>query len=208
MPAVELQTKPGIFQWFSFKAGDGSQATPYTDDDVTLAAGENFVGAVGGNTVALSDTFTRPADTTAYAVDDVVSNSTTATTVLTFAQAARKNGGTGYVTNARLVTNNPSTTNASFRLYLYNQTPTAPPGDNSPFLLTWANRGIRLGVIDFVLSTGATGSDAASTTVTNINLRLNTQPSSRSVFGLLVARAAYVPTSGQQFFVELTFEQN
>src|SRR5262245_43124828 len=47
------------------------------DVDVTrIAAGENHLGEVGGRTVAITASYTRPADTTTYAAGDAVSNST------------------------------------------------------------------------------------------------------------------------------------
>jgi hypothetical protein len=55
------------------------------DVDVTslpaLAAGTNVIGKTGYKLVKVSANFTRPADTTAYAVGDAVTNSTSAPTV-------------------------------------------------------------------------------------------------------------------------------
>lgn len=44
----------------------------------SISAGENHLGEVGGNMSRVSVELTRPADTTAYAANDVVADSTSA----------------------------------------------------------------------------------------------------------------------------------
>src|SRR5688572_28049103 len=109
---------------------------------------EAHIGEVGGSTAVSSATFTRPADTNAYAASDAVSNSTTAPVALTFTNVARVNAGSGYITTARLLKNGTTTANANFRLYLFNTSPTAI-NDNAAFTLLWANRATCIGYIDF-----------------------------------------------------------
>ncbi len=52
---------------------------------------------VGGKSVQKSASFTRPADTTAYAANDAIADSTSAPTLLSFANCANANGGQGYI---------------------------------------------------------------------------------------------------------------
>ena len=55
--------------------------------------------------VRKSVSFTRPADTTAYAANDAIADSTSAPTLLSFADCANANGGQGYIVKTRLLTN-------------------------------------------------------------------------------------------------------
>lgn len=158
-----------------------------------------------GLQVITTASFTRPADTIGYAAQDVVSNSTTAPVVLTFAGAGRANGGSGLVLSARHLKS--STTLASYRLHLYRVAPTAI-NDNAQFTLLYANRANRVGFIDFSHATGGTGSDSTSALSTFVNLPFVCDAASASLFGLLVASAAYTPTSGEQHFIELAIAQN
>ena len=114
----------------------------------SLPAGESFLGAIGGRTTTVQSSFTRPADTTAYAIGDSVSDSTTAPSIITFANAARVAAGSGIVVGARLAKSTNVITNASFRLWLFTAT-SANTNDNAALSLPWANRTSVLGYIDF-----------------------------------------------------------
>ena len=160
------------------------------------------VRAVGFQ-ATINTTFTRPADTTAYAAGDAVSNSTSSPSILSFAGAARAAGGSGMILSA-LHTKN-STTAASYRLWLYRET-VAAVADNAQFPLLWANRANRFGWIDFAHTTGGTGSDSSSSLVTFVNLPLSLVGT--ALFGQLTTPSGYTPASGEQHFVELTVSQN
>lgn len=162
---------------------------------------------VSGRMAAVSAAITRPSDTTAYAAKDAVSDSTSAPTVLTFANLARVNAGSGYIVKGRLMTNQ-STNTARFRLHLFHTAPTAI-NDNSPYTLLWANRANRLGYVDFAAcQTEGSGSDAASALNDTVRLPFVCASGSRAVYGLLEAIDAFTPASGQLFFVELTTDNN
>ena len=157
-------------------------------------------------TIVTSAAFARPADTTAYAAKDVVNNSASAPAVLTFAGAARVNGGAGYVTKGRLVTNQ-STNTATFRLWLYNVAPTAI-NDNLPFTLLWANRAARIGYIDIgPCATEGTGSNSASAQNADARLAFQCAANVSAIYGVLETLSAFTPASEQAFLVELTLEQ-
>lgn len=178
------------------------------DVDVTsIAAGENHLGKVGGNTSAVSVSFTRPADTTAYAAKDAVSNSTSAPTVLTFTNLARVSAGSGYITKARLMTDQAANV-ARFRLHLYHTAPTAI-NDNAQHAMLWANRANRIGFIDFeAMQTEGTGSDTANALNSTIRLAFVCAAASRTLYGLLETRDAFTPANAQNFFIELMSENN
>jgi len=157
--------------------------------------------------VTFTNSFTRPSDTTAYAAEDAVNATGGVVTPLTFAvqDSIPINNGSSYlIKTARLTTNSTTTTNASFRLMLYDSVPTAY-ADNSPQPLVFGDKAKRLGYIDFTLVTGGSGSDCAEAVVTDVNLAVRMQGS--VVYGILIAKAAYVPTSAQQFYLELVSHQ-
>lgn len=179
-------------------------------------ASEDHIGQVGGATVATSASFTRPANTTAYAQYDIVAAQASGVSVvfLQFSGLARIANGSGYIVKARLETNR-STEAGSYRLFLYRKTAanlTTPPanlGDNDLFPMIYANRGDRIGYIDFATwVTGGSGSDSSSCQVTDIRLSFGCDTLETSLYGLLTVNAAVTPANAQQFAVYLTAEQN
>lgn len=159
-----------------------------------------------GYQVAPSTLFTRPADTTAYAAQDVVSNSTTAPTLLQFSGAARANGGSGIILSARHLKS--GTTLASYRLHLYRNNAVTPINDNAQFPLLFANRANRIGFIDFNHATGGTGSDCSHALSTYVGMPFICDAAVSSLFGILTTTTAYTPASGEQHFIELAIGQN
>lgn len=154
--------------------------------------------------VITSNTITRPADTTAYAVGDLVANSTTAGSVTPFSFASvsdptisSNTDGSAMVRidRVRFQTNNTSLTNASFRVHFYRASPTVTNGDNGAWLTAITSY---VGAFDMTLdrafSDGAQGSGVplvGSGTV--ITLPATT------LYALVEARGAYTPASGQTF---------
>lgn len=172
----------------------------------SLPAGEAHIGQVGGSTVRISATFTRPADTTAYASGDLVANSTTAGSVaaLTFTNVGRIAGAGGMIRRARIKKSGASVTTASFRLHLYSSAPTTiANGDNG----AWQTDGAAnyLGSLDITcdkaFSDGAVG-NGIPTVGAEINF------TSQTIYGLLEARGAYAPANGEAFDVSLEVIQN
>jgi hypothetical protein len=165
----------------------------------------NSVKAVGYQ-VGRSASFTRPADTTAYAAQDVVSNSTSSPVVLTFADCGRVNGGSGVILSARHMKQGATAT-PNYRLHLYRVAPTAI-NDNAQFGLLFANQDRRIGFIDFVHQTGGTGSDCSSALTPFVNLPFVCDAASDSLFGILTTTSGYTPVSAEQHFIELSVVQN
>lgn len=156
--------------------------------------------------VTSSVLMTRPADTNAYAAQDVVSDSTTAPTLLQFTGSARENGGSGIIVSARHLKS--STVSANFRLHLYRNNSATPVNDNAQFPLLFANRLSQIGFIDFNHGTGGTGSDSTNALTTFAGLPFVCDAGTSSLFGILVALTAYTPTSAEQHFIELAISQN
>ena len=162
---------------------------------------------VVGITERASATFTRPADTTAYASGDLVANSTTpgSVTPMEFT-VARGELGSGMIRRARIRKSDTGITNANFRLHLYNTSPTPSNGDNGAWL---SNKSADyVGAIDItvdrVFTDGAAG-NGVPISGAEINFRL---PSGPNIYGLLEARGAYTPASAESFTVELEVLQN
>lgn len=173
-----------------------------------MQATESFLGFVGGKTVRASANFTRPADTTAYASTDLVANSTTAGSVAAMSfTVARVAGGSGMIRRCRIRKSGTSVTNASFRLHLFNAAPaTITNGDNGAFSVS----GVAdyLGAFDVNVDRAFTDGAAGNGLPINgseINFALT---SGTAIYGLLEARGAYTPASGEVFTVSLEVLQN
>lgn len=168
-----------------------------------------FMVSGGASAVSTAPTFTRPADTTAYASGDLVANSVTAGSVvpLVFANAVRVAGGGGTVRRARLKKSGVGVTNASFRLHLYSATvATIANGDNG----VWSTDGAAnwLGAFDITVDkafTDGAGGNGVPLVGTDIVFKL---ASGTSLFGLLEARGAYTPASAETFSLSLEVRQD
>lgn len=153
----------------------------------------------------VSATFTRPADTAVYASGDLVANSTTAGSVVPMSFPLGFSAGTGQtrITRIRLSKSGTTPTNATFRVHIYEQSPTVANGDNG----AWStNKSANyLGNIDAALmlafSDGCAtfGSAAAGS---EFVLKLSSG-SGTTLYALLEARAAYTPASAETFMLTL-----
>lgn len=140
--------------------------------------------------------FTRPADTTAYAANDLVANSTTAGSVvpLTFVLPA----GASKLTRVKLHKTGATATNASFTLHLFEDSPTVTNGDNGAFSSTEADK---VGTV----ALDATGSQSSDDTSVSVTTDIVLTPDvDRYVYGLLEAEAAYTPESAEVFTITLS----
>lgn len=154
-----------------------------------------------------SASFNRPADTIAYALGDLVANSTVAGSVvpMTF-KIARIQGGCGVIRRVRLQTSNPSLSNAQFRVHLFQDLPAVTGGDNAAL----AANGIakrHFGTFDVTLvNVHSDGAGGAGPPVTGAEVAFDLDPGKDTVYALLEARAAYAPLSGETFklFLEVT----
>jgi len=155
-----------------------------------------------------SATFTRPADTTAYASGDLVANSTTAGSVAAMAlTVARNAGGSFMLRRLKLRKSGTSTTSASFRVHLFRAAPaTVTNGDNGAFSVS----GVAdyLGAVDVTIDRAFTdGASGHGVAVVGSDLCVKLASGS-VVYALIEARAAYTPASGESFVVELDLIQN
>lgn len=147
---------------------------------------------------------TRPANATAYAALDAVSNSSTAPTVLSFKDLGASGSGQaqGVVIGALLRTDQ-STNTARFKLHLYSSSVTAI-NDNDAYTSLYANNSTSIGSISFdACSTEGSGGTSAVSLNTTIRLPF-TLPTGTYIYGLLETLDAFTPASGQKIFIRLT----
>lgn len=152
-------------------------------------------------------TLTRPNDTNAYALRDVIASSTTAGNVvpLQFESLANTRAGTGYITKARIWVDGAAFA-TPLRLHLFVDTP-PQIADNEPFELDFAISENHIGFIDFpVAILGGTGSDAALFELDDLRLAIRSKDDDggNPIYGVLTAQSAFTPTANQRFKVQLT----
>ncbi len=170
----------------------------------TLLAGEAHIGSFSPELaiVPASALMTRPADTTAYALGDLVANSTTAGSVVPFTfPVSRAADKLVSIVGCDIVKSGTSITSASFRLHLYQTLPTVTNGDNGAWLSIKAGYLGSLDItVDRAFSDGAVGIG-----VPTIGSEIITLPASGTVniFGLLEARNTYTPGNAETFLPSL-----
>lgn len=192
-------------------SGNASLTTIATNTGAATPAGTNTMGAVFdlSNTFAAS-AMTRPADTTAYASGDLIANNTTAGSVTPISiTIARANNAAVTIFRAFLRKSTTSTTNAQFRVHLFNVSPTVTNGDNGALLCTGSSNYLGFFDIDMTLaaifSDGANGRGQPDTGSAVISKPVS---GASTVFALLEARGAYTPGNAETFTLTLEATQS
>jgi hypothetical protein len=150
---------------------------------------------------AISGSFTRPDDTTAYASGDLVANSTTAGDVVAvelrgfaFAQ-----GGSSIIRRVKLAKSGTGITNASFRVHLMRADPTTVTnGDNAAFSISGTSN--YLGSVDVTVGQAMTDG-ACGFVAADIPVRLGT--ATQTLWAMVEARGAYTPVAQEVFTVSV-----
>lgn len=159
-------------------------------------------------TVLRGATFTRPANTTAYAFGQTIANSVTAGSVTPMPFAiCPANGVPVYIIKARIYYQTSGnagialTAGQILRLHLFGQSPTVAAGDGATFSNTMVNwMGTLTGSFTYDgtdWSVGELAPDFASF------VECNPAGGSSTIYGLLESRGAWTPTSGGIIFVDL-----
>lgn len=156
-----------------------------------------------------SASFTRPNDTTAYSIGDLVANSTTAGSVTPLAIPV--GGQSGFINmrlvRVRLTKSGTSNTNANFTVHLFStNTITFANGDNGAYSSDHASSW--LGSIAITSMTaftdGCTGVGSfASGSEAFIKATNGTGQSIQNIYAVLVAGAAYTPVANEVFTLTL-----
>jgi hypothetical protein len=157
---------------------------------------------VGGVLVTPSSVLSRPANTTAYAANELVASSTSAGSVVTpsFAALAAA-GGSGTLRRAKLLTNaTTGLNNVAFHIDLWSSAPTFTNGDGGAYApasgsASWLGSMTVTGMTQ--LGDGAVGA-AVSDVGSDISFVLASTP---NIFWSLecISSGGFTPLSGQQF---------
>lgn len=146
----------------------------------------------------VTDSFTRPANTTQYTAADLVANNATAGSVvpLTF-----NTGRGGIRIKGVHITKSDETdlTSADFSLHLFGTSPTVANGDNGALSYDYSEK---FGDIDF--STMVAATDVAWAFNSGLDLNYYT---TGNIYGLIEADGTYTPASAEVFSVTIVFER-
>lgn len=149
-------------------------------------------------TILNNQSFTRPADTTAYAAGDLVANSTTAGSVTPLTFTFSEIAAPMWLRSVTLRKSQASITNANFRLWFLSASPTVTNGDNGAiagsFLSTVLFEPVLLDA-----TTLLTGGGAIGTSMFDDGMLPLVAP----VYVLIEAMAAYTPANAETFSVDV-----
>lgn len=173
----------------------------------------DVVGKVsaGGFTRIVTAGFTRPADTTQYTANDVVSNSTTATSLLVFKNCVRVNGGSGLIHSALMFDSVDAATNPNFDLLLFDNTGLTLAADNAAGTIADAELLNCVAAITFDGTTAANVHTAGGNLIvkaTSIGQAFKCAPTTRDLYGVVIDRGAYTPASAEVFNFKLAILQD
>lgn len=157
--------------------------------------------AAGLTIQAAAPVMTRPGDTTAYAVGDLIANSTVAGNVVPLEFVVSRDIKRGLtITRFRVRKSGTTVTGAATRLHLFTEQPTLTNGDNGAFLPNKSAAWV--GSLDSddmkAFSDGAAGIGAPV-----VGSTITLKPGVNKIWGLLEARGALTPANAEQFQVTL-----
>ncbi len=148
--------------------------------------------------------FTRPSDTNAYAAGDVVGPATTPAAQL-IAGAGRYNKGGGLIRAVRLFKDGATPTNGTFRVWFYTAAPTAV-ADNAAWAPLYTEKEYFIGYVDLDVMVGTTGGCLSQRTLTHTPIPFKCT-TSKNLYAVVTALAAYTPANGEKFTISVTVEQ-
>lgn len=155
--------------------------------------------------IAAASPYIRPANVTAYSINDAVSNNATAASVnpIIFAASHVLNAPLA-ISRARVLTTDtgPGTASASFELWLFNSDPTANSGvgggDNAAFSQKQAGF---IGIMSGVFASTSDGSFTTMIPDDGASYIITTPLSgSRTLYGLLKTLTAFTPSANSTTF--------
>lgn len=156
--------------------------------------------------------FTRPADSTTYADNDLISNSTTSGSVAPLSWSIPSNA-PSEIAVIRLSLDHPSRANATFRLHLLHTIPTfASTGDNTIVSSSVATGQAYLiaayeGTLTTLTADGASGLLVPVDGIVRPFRKNPTANVTTTLYGFLEAKAAYAPKNGGTIEATLVMEK-
>lgn len=169
-------------------------------------------GRNGGYTVIKSASKTRPGNTTQYTINDVINESTTVGTILTFTDAGRTVGNSGIINSVQIIDSGNVATKPVLALWLFSAAP-ATVNDGEEFGPTDAElEDSLIGIVTFSqLRVGDPTANAAGNYVLqakNENLEFVCADTSKDIYGILQVLNAYTPLDSEKFTVKLGIFQD
>lgn len=167
--------------------------------------------SAGGITQVVTAGFTRPADTTQYTANDVVSNSTSATELLVFKNCVRAAGGSGILYSGFMFVTTDATVNPNFDLLLFDNSGMTLAVDNSAGTVTDQQARDLVAAITFDGTNASNVATAGANLIvgaTSIGQAFKCAPGSRDLYGVVIDRGGYTPASAEQFFFKLAILQD
>jgi hypothetical protein len=149
----------------------------------------------------VSDSFTRPANTTQYAAADLVANHTTAGSVVPLSFNVGSGG--AFLTRIRIEKSDSDIVAADFSISLFTSSPTPANGDNGAFSTDVSDKIAR---IDMGAMTAGSDDDFVIINSGDAGLAnaLVLDESVGTIYALLEANDTYTPASAEVFTVYLT----
>jgi hypothetical protein len=158
--------------------------------------------------VTVDLTVTRPADTTTYAVNDALSDSTSAPTSggFTFTNAARLSGGAGTILEAFITSTNDPAALLQGELWLFDQAITNV-NDNAAFSISDGDVVNAVGVIPFTMASTMNGSGNNSYAhIMGLGIGFNCVGTA-NLRALVKVKNAYVPANAEALKIRLKILQ-
>ena len=162
---------------------------------------------VSGRLVQPYVSFARPADTTAYAIGDVISHATSGNKILEFEGAFRLAGGTGKLQTAMLIDVSNETTKLAANLWLFSS-PVTIEGDNAKWTPT-EDELLSLQAVVQWAAADAIQSDVTANVDGNVvnvqkDLALPIKGIDTKLYGVLTAANTYTPVSAERLIIRLS----
>jgi hypothetical protein len=158
--------------------------------------------------VTITESVTRPANTTAYAIGDAWSSSTSAPADIVFTGATSGDGKTSRLVDIVIIDEANQSTPLVGELWLFDS-PVTKINDNSPFTLSNSEMEKLVGIVPFTLGdTGSSASGASGNCAVSIPVNINvTTVGSGNLYGLIKDGNAYTPVSAEKLVFRAKFEQ-
>lgn len=156
----------------------------------------------------VSNTITRPANTTAYAAGDLVANDTVAASVtpFVFSTASLFSQGAICIRGVKIVKNNTVNANATFKVHFFSGSITVTNGDNAAFSVVGTTNKW-LGAITVTMSDSTAVHASLGVHDGYATVPIVGELDGLDLYALIEARAAYTPASGETFTLEALIEQ-
>lgn len=167
---------------------------------IVLAAGTNQIGKIGYTLKKVSANFTRPADTTQYAIGDAISNSTSAPVVfqLDLSSVGAVNGQSVEIRKIAVISSAKQSTLPLVNIYLSSATFTAT-NDNSA--LDIDDTTMEAGGAWFTCDEQNYTASNSRVAKSNSNCPMVLAAADNKLYGILQAANAYTPVSGEKFTI-------